>query len=73
VRRGWALGALLAGATVALEVNFRNAAHPLHGWHAVPALDLVYGLLGCALIVLGSKALGRAGLQKREPYYGEDE
>jgi hypothetical protein len=73
VRRGWALGALLAGAMVVLEVTFRHAAHAQHGWHAVPAFDLVYGFLGCALIVLASKTLGRAGLQKREDYYREDE
>lgn len=71
--RGWAVTALLAGATVVLEIVFRHAAHPVLPWHSVPAFDLVYGAAGCALIVLGSKALGAAGLQKPESYYGEDE
>ena len=71
--RGWAVAAALAGATVVLEVVFRHAAHPVYPWHSVPAFDLVYGFLGCALIVVASKALGRAGLQKPESYYGEEE
>jgi hypothetical protein len=58
---------------VVLEIVFRHAAHPRLPWHAIPAFDLVFGFLGCAVIVVVSKALGRAGLQKPETYYGEDE
>lgn len=73
MRRAWALGGLLAGATIVLQVVFRHAAHPHYRWHAVPAFELVFGFLGCALVVVASKALGRAGLQKPESHYGEDE
>lgn len=73
MRRGWAAGALVAGATLVLELVFRHAAHPVYPWHSAPAFDLVYGFLGCALIVVASKALGRARVQKPESYYGEDE
>lgn len=73
MRRGWVAGAVVAAATVALELAFRHAAHPILFWHAVPAFDLVFGFLGCALIVVVSKALGRAWLQRPEDGYGEDE
>ncbi|HUG52804.1 MAG TPA: hypothetical protein VMR21_04360 [Vicinamibacteria bacterium] len=73
MRRAWAATAVAAVATVGLEVVFRHSAHPILFWHAVPAFDLVYGFLGCALIVVASKALGRAGVQRPEPDLGEDE
>jgi hypothetical protein len=73
MRRGRVLAAALAAATVALEIAFRHDAHPILYWHSVPAFDLLYGFLGCALIVVVSKALGRAWLQRPEDHYGEDE
>jgi hypothetical protein len=73
VKRGWALAGLVAAASVAVEVAFRDAAHPVHGWHAVPGLDLPFGLLGCAVIVVVSKALGAAALQRPEAADGDDE
>jgi hypothetical protein len=36
-----------------------------------PGGAALFGLLGCAAIVVGSKALGRAGLQRPEPAAGE--
>lgn len=56
--------ALAAGATVALDL----LAHP-HGdawWHHALGFDLLYGFAGCAVIVIVSKALGKAGLQQGE-------
>ena len=70
VRRG-ALIAMAAAATVALDL----LAHP-HGatwWHLLPGFDLVYGFLGCAAIVIGSKALGKAWLQRSERFYEDTE
>jgi hypothetical protein len=72
-RRAWAAGALLAGVTVVLEVAYRHSAHAAAPWHGWPAFDLAYGFLGCALIVVASKGLGRAFLQKPETFYREDE
>jgi hypothetical protein len=65
--------AALAAATVALELALRHSAHPVFAWHALPGFDLGYGFLGCALIVVMSKALGRAFVQKPESYYGPEE
>ena len=43
------------------------AADPsLPWWHRFFAFHALYGLLGCAVIVAVSKALGKAGLQRRE-------
>ena len=69
-RLGIAAG-VTAIATVAAEVALRAHAHPVLPWHEVPAFDLVYGLAGCALIVYGSKALGRAFVQRPEERGGD--
>lgn len=72
-RRAWAAGTLLAGGTVVLELAYGHGAHGAAPWHAWPLFDLAFGLLGCALIVVASKGLGRAFLQKPESFYREDE
>ena len=59
------LGVVVVG-TGALDV----LAHP-HGdswWHHLLGFDLVYGFAGCVAIVVGSKALGKAWLQRRERF-----
>lgn len=61
------IGGLAAAAAAAVDLF----AHP-HGetwWHHVPGFDLVYGFLGCVAIVVGSKMLGRAWLQRGERFY----
>lgn len=35
-------------------------------WHRSPAFHAVYGVVGCVLIVVASKALGKAWLQRPE-------
>ena len=43
-----------------------------HGpWAHVPAFWALFGFLGCALIILVSKAIGKYFLQRREDYYDE--
>jgi len=37
----------------------------------LPAFWSVFGLVGCALIVILSKAFGHAGIMTREDYYDE--
>jgi hypothetical protein len=56
--------AVLTAGTAALDL----LAHP-HGetwWHHTPGFDLLFGFVGCALIVVVSKALGKAALQRPE-------
>ena len=62
---------VLVGAAAAGVVALDLLTHP-HGetwWHHLTGFDLVYGYLGCVAIVIVSKALGKAGLQRRERFY----
>lgn len=38
-------------------------------WQRVPVFDLIFGFLGCLLLILFSKALGHHWLQRPEDYY----
>ena len=62
---------VLIGAAAAGTLALDWLAHP-HGetwWHQLAGFDLVYGFLGCVAIVVGSKALGKAWLQRHEQFY----
>lgn len=74
MKRPWLIG---IGATVlitgVLEIVYRHYAHPHFWWQATPIFDLVYGVAGCAVIVVVSKWLGHTWLQRDEAYYGDEE
>jgi len=55
--------------SAALELSFRHLAHAELWWQSLPTFDFFYGFLGCGLIVLGSKWLGKKLLQRDEDYY----
>jgi hypothetical protein len=38
-------------------------------WEVLPFFSALYGFIGCIVIIIGSKALGRFWLQKDEDYY----
>jgi len=59
--------------TVILEVIYRDASHAHFWWQVVPMFDLLYGFVGCVVIVLVSKWLGHAWLQRPETYYGDEQ
>lgn len=60
MKRLWlAIGALFA---VSMVVDLLIGA-------TVPGLFAVYGLVGCIVIIVASKWLGHALLQRREEYY----
>jgi hypothetical protein len=40
-------------------------------WEQLPGFWSVFGFIGCILIIFLSKALGHAGIMKREDYYDE--
>jgi len=70
--RGWAFAA--ATGLLALALPYLLDAHADHGfWDRVPGWWAWFGGLGCAVIVLFSKALGKALLQKPENFYGKDD
>jgi threonine/homoserine/homoserine lactone efflux protein len=43
--------------------------HAEHWWSVIPAFYAFFGFVGCVVIILFSKALGKWFLQKREDYY----
>ena len=55
-------------ATAVVEVALHTA-HAVFPWHAVPGFDFVYGAASCAAIVVVSKALGKAWLQRDEDHW----
>lgn len=61
-------GAALAAMLVVLDLAGAHA-HAESWWHAMPSFDLLYGVAGCIAIVIVSKLLGSAWLQRRERYY----
>lgn len=38
-------------------------------WEKLPVFNILFGFAGCIVIILGSKALGKLFIQKREDYY----
>ena len=56
---------LIAGFLVHPKVHFF--------WEGLPFFSDLYGFIGCIVIILGSKALGRYWLQKKEDYYEKRE
>lgn len=68
-RRGW-IFALVSGAIVLALPYVLPGAHAHHGWwDDVPGWWALYGAAGCAVIILVSKWLGHAFLQKPEDWY----
>lgn len=67
----WILLILLLLGTVVLEHLGPSPTHP-HAWDAIPLFYAGFGFLGCVLIIVISKALGKAWLQRREDYYERD-
>lgn len=51
---------------IILEYLFFKMHHPIFPWHHLPGLNAVIGLVSCIVVVLASKALGAAGLQRPE-------
>lgn len=60
---------LFATLVVLLDLIYRHHAHAAFWWHIVPVFDLVYGFIGCVGIIVVSKWLGHAWLQRDENFY----
>lgn len=65
--RGWTSAAVATAVVVGVPVAMHFEWH--HAWEVVPGFYAWYGGLGCAAIVLVSKALGKWFLQKPEDFY----
>ena len=43
--------------------------HPHFWWQEIPVFDVVFGFIGCIMIILVSKWIGHQWLMKDESYY----
>ncbi|MDI6765354.1 MAG: hypothetical protein QME52_00755 [Bacteroidota bacterium] len=43
--------------------------HGTHWWSVIPLFYILFGFVGCVVIVFFSKAIGKIFLQKKEDYY----
>lgn len=66
-----ASGAVLV-LSILIELLFVHH-HVHYWWHAFVGFDIIYGFLGCVAIIVVSKFLGKAFIQKKEDYYGGGE
>ncbi|MCJ7681093.1 MAG: hypothetical protein MUP70_10245 [Candidatus Aminicenantes bacterium] len=71
--RKWGIAALIVLAVGSLLAGFLNSgAHgPGHWWDSIPGFFIFFGFVGCALLIVFSKALGKAFLLKKEDYYNK--
>lgn len=65
--RGWVDAIVTGGLAIAVPLLLHLEHH--HAWEIIPGFYAWYGGLGCAVIVLVSKALGKHLLQKPEDFY----
>lgn len=69
MKRVWTTTAVLVACSAILDIALRHYGHPEFWWHTVPAFDIVFGFLGCSLLVYFSKWLGHRFLMRDEDYY----
>jgi hypothetical protein len=43
-----------------------------HFWSVIPGFYIIFGFIGCALIIFLSKAFGKMLVQRREDYYMDE-
>lgn len=63
----WIVLAVLTAASLVAEFSMEH--HGDHWWSSIPAFYILYGFVGCVVIIFFSKALGKLVLQKKEDYY----
>ena len=56
---------------VILDALFVDKEHAHTAAEHWPAFWAVFGLVGCIVLILASKAFGHAGIMQREDYYDE--
>ena len=72
-RTGFIATAIAGLVTLVVEIVYRHTAHPYYMWHTMPLFDLIFGFIGCAVIIWVSKWLGHTWLQHEETYYGDEQ
>ncbi len=72
--KSWHWLALAVLTLLSVLGEFTMSHDPAHDywWTHIPLFFILYGFLGCVLIIVASKALGKLFLQKKEDYYDAD-
>jgi len=74
MKRMWLSTLVLSGGLIVLlDLIYQHHAHAAFWWHLTPAFDLLYGFVGCVGMVLITKWLGHAGLQRDENFYEDNQ
>ncbi len=71
-RRTWLFTSLLA--VISIAIGFLSFFQEIGGefhWSAFGVFSAAFGFIGCVVIVLIAKGLGRLWLQRNEDYYDE--
>ena len=66
------LCSLIIGSLLAEKMFIHDENHVSDIWQFIPGFHLIIGFVGCLLIIIVSKFLGKIILQKRENYYDVD-
>lgn len=64
-----ALGVLTIISIVVELTIVSGGEHGAHWWSVIPLFYILFGFIGCIVIVFFSKTLGKIFLQKKEDYY----
>lgn len=69
----WIIGILILLTLLSLFAELSIAVDAEHGhwWSKIPGFFILFGLLGCILLILLAKALGRYWLTRDEKYYDD--
>lgn len=63
---------IVLGVITVISIIAQMLGEPGHSpWSAIPAFWTIFGFVGCALIIIVSKAVGKYWVQRREDYYDE--
>lgn len=67
------IAALITAASLVVELFFMHhePGHS-HWWNQIPGFFILFGFIGCVLIILFAKGLGKHALDRREDYYDAD-
>ena len=73
-KRFWLVAAaLVTAASLVVELFFmHHEPGHTHWWDQVPGFYILFGFLGCVLLILFAKTLGKKILDRREDYYDAD-
>ena len=62
---------LLTLLTLYAEFGFPVDAEHGHWWNKIPGFFILFGFLGCILLILAARALGKYWLIRNENYYDD--